>query len=235
MNATPTPHNEAARGQIAPFVIMPGDPVRSAHIAARFLEKAQQVNNVRGAQTYTGLYRGKPVTVTSSGMGMPSMGIYSHELFNFYGVERIVRVGTAGAVAPDIRLQDIIAVQGACTDSNYAAVFDLPGTYAPVASFDLLLGAWKNAAELGMDLRVGSVVTTDAFYSERNRLADWRKMGVLAVEMETAALYMNAARAGKEALSLLSVSDLPASSEELPYEMRVKSLDEMISLALSLA
>ena len=233
---TPTPHIAARMGDIAPFVIMPGDPLRARHIATTYLDGARCVNEVRGMLAYTGTWKGVPVTVMGSGMGMPSMGIYSYELFHFYGVERIVRVGTAGGYADDLALRDVVAAQGACTNSRFAHQFKLPGTFAPLASFDLLEAAVAAARTQGVRLRVGNVLSSDTFYEEDTSAAKaWKRMGVLAVEMETAALYMNAARAGKEALALFTISDHLFTGEALPAEVRETSFNEMVEIALALA
>ena len=233
---TPTPHNAAQMGDISPFVIMPGDPLRARHIATTYLDGARCVNEVRGMLAYTGTWKGAPVTVMGSGMGMPSMGIYSYELFHFYGVERIVRVGTAGGYADDLALRDVVAAQGACTNSRFAHQFKLPGTFAPLASFDLLEAAVAAARTQGVRLRVGNVLSSDTFYEEDTSAAKaWKRMGVLAVEMETAALYMNAARAGKEALALFTISDHLFTGEALPAEARETSFNEMVEIALALA
>lgn len=230
-----TPHNSAAPGQIAKTVLMPGDPLRSKFIAEHFLDHPVLVNNVRGVQGYTGSYHGVPVTVMASGMGMPSIGIYSYELYNFYGVESIVRIGTAGGVAPDVRLRDIVLVMGACTDSNYAHQFNVPGTLAPIADFGLLRRA-ANAAEcLEYPVRVGNVLSSDVFYNDdRTSSERWAKMGVLAVEMESAALYLNAMRARKRALTILTVTDISSRGEALTAEERQESLTQMMEVALSL-
>ena len=232
---TPTPHNAARKGDIAPIVIMPGDPLRARHIATTYLADARCVNGVRGMLAYTGSWQGRPVTVMGSGMGMPSMGIYSYELFRFYGVERIVRVGTAGGYADDLALRDVVAAQGACTNSRFAHQFRLPGTFAPLASFALLERAVAAAREKGVRLRVGNVLSSDTFYEEDTAAAEaWKRMGVLAVEMETAALYMNAARAGKQALALFTISDHLFTGEALPAEARETSFNEMVEIALAL-
>jgi purine-nucleoside phosphorylase len=236
MPHTPTPHNEATEGQIAPFVLMPGDPLRAKRLAETYLEGVKQFNGVRNMLGYTGTYQGSPVSVMGSGMGMPSIGIYSYELFNFYGVESIVRIGTAGGVAPSVHLRDIVLGMGACTDSNYAHQFNVPGTLAPIADFDLLRRASDAAERLGCPARVGNVLSSDVFYND-DRTAEqrWSKMGVLAVEMESAALYLNAMRAGKRALTVLTVTDVASRGEALTAEERQESLTQMMEVALSLA
>ncbi|NLH91583.1 MAG: purine-nucleoside phosphorylase [Atopobium sp.] len=235
MANTPTPHNEAIAGQIAPLVLMPGDPLRAKRLAKTYLENLEQFNGVRNMLGYTGTYQGNPVSVMGSGMGMPSIGIYSYELYNFYGVESIVRIGTAGGVAPDVRLRDIVLVMGACTDSNYAHQFNVPGTLAPIADFGLLRRA-ANAAEcLEYPVRVGNVLSSDVFYNDdRTSSERWAKMGVLAVEMESAALYLNAMRARKRALTILTVTDISSRGEALTAEERQESLTQMMEVALSL-
>ncbi len=238
----PTPHINASPGDFAPTVLMPGDPLRSKFIAENFLESPRLVNNVRGVQGYTGLYRGVPVSVMASGMGMPSIGIYSHELFNVFGVENILRVGSAGAIGKDIHVRDIVFGQGACTNSNYASSFSLPGAFAPIASWPLLSGAVKLAEEMGLTYHVGNLLSSDTFYNDMSDLemrewpsARWGKMGVLAIEMEAAALYMNAARAGKRALAICTVSDHVVTGEALDAEARQTSFTEMMELSLRLA
>lgn len=236
MAATPTPHNEAVKGQIAPFVLMPGDPLRAKRLAETYLEDVEQFNGVRNMLGYTGTYEGRPVSVMGSGMGMPSIGIYSYELFNFYGVESIVRIGTAGGVAPDVRLRDIVLGMGACTDSNYAHQFNVPGTLAPIADFGLLSRAAAAGARLGYPTRVGNVLSSDVFYNDDPAAEQrWAKMGVLAVEMESAALYLNAMRAHKRALTVLTVTDVVSRGEALTAEERQESLTQMMEVALSLA
>ncbi|SET07601.1 purine-nucleoside phosphorylase [Olsenella sp. KH3B4] len=236
MAATPTPHNEAVEGQIAPFVLMPGDPLRAKRLAETYLEDVEQFNGVRNMLGYTGTYEGRPVSVMGSGMGMPSIGIYSYELFNFYGVESIVRIGTAGGVAPDVRLRDIVLGMGACTDSNYAHQFNVPGTLAPIADFGLLNRAAAAGARLGYPTRVGNVLSSDVFYNDDPTAEQrWAKMGVLAVEMESAALYLNAMRAHKRALTVLTVTDVVSRGEAITAEERQESLTQMMEVALSLA
>lgn len=236
MAATPTPHNEAVEGQVAPFVLMPGDPLRAKRLAEAYLEGVEQFNGVRNMLGYTGTYEGRPVSLMGSGMGMPSIGIYSYELFNFYGVESIVRIGTAGGVAPDVHLRDIVLGMGACTDSNYAHQFNVPGTLAPIADFDLLSRAAAAGARLGYPTRVGNVLSSDVFYNDDPTAEQrWAKMGVLAVEMESAALYLNAMRAHKRALTVLTVTDVVSRGEALTAEERQESLTQMMEVALSLA
>lgn len=236
MADTPTPHINAKIGDFAPTVLMPGDPLRSKFIAREFLTDAELVNDVRGVQGYTGKWNGVPVSVMASGMGAPSIGIYSYELFNFFGVENILRVGSAGALRADIALRDVVVALGACTNSNYAAQFRFNGTFAPAADFRLASEAVKQAEALGVRCRVGNVLTSDTFYSDDPHANDpWIKMGVLAVEMEAAALYMNAARAGKRALAILAISDNIITGEALDAEARQTTFNDMIATALNTA
>jgi len=236
MSNPPTVHNEARKEDVAKTVLMPGDPLRAKYIADKFLEDASCINSIRGMHGYTGFVNGKRVTVQGSGMGVPSIGIYSYELYNFYEVESIIRVGSTGALAPRLGMRAVIIAIGACTDSNYQQNFKLPGIYAPTASFSLLIKAYQAALDMNIPVEVGNILTSDVFYSDDEKdLSSWSKMGVLAVEMETAALYMNAARAGKNALSLLTVSDNIVTGEKLTSEERERSFVNMIHMALSLA
>lgn len=232
-----TPHISANPGDFAKTVLMPGDPLRAKFIAETFLENPVLVNNVRGIQGYTGTYKGTRVSVMASGMGMPSIGIYSYELFNFYGVENIMRIGSAGAISPDLELYDVVAGMGACTNSNYVKQYDLPGTYAPIASFSMLQTCLEAAKELGIDIKVGNLFSSDTFYDDStDSMAKWQKMNnVLAVEMEAAALYMNAARAGKNALAICTISDLPFKGAETTPEERQNSFTQMMEIALNTA
>lgn len=236
MAATPTPHNQATEGQIAKTVLMPGDPLRAKYVADTYLEDVTCFNQVRNMLGFTGTYKGKPVSVMGSGMGVPSIGIYSYELFNFYYVNNIIRIGTAGGLAPDVRLRDLVIGMGACTDSNFAAQFRMPGTLAPIADFGLLRKAVESAERLGYDYKVGNVLSSDVFYNDDETVNErWASMGVLAVEMESVALYLNAIRARKHALCLLTVSDLPLSGEGLPAEDRQTSFTQMMEVALEVA
>lgn len=230
-----TPHIAAEKGDFAKTVLMPGDPLRAKYIAENYLEKAVLVNDVRGIHGYTGEYRGKRVSVMASGMGMPSIGIYSYELFRFFDVENIIRVGSAGALSEKLKVRDIVLAMGACTDGNYAAQFSLPGTFAPIASYRLLTEAVEIAAKSGITPRVGNILSSDLFYDDSASTLKWNKMGVLAVEMETAALYMNAARAGKNALSILTISDNLVTGEATTAAERQNSFTQMMELALELA
>lgn len=236
MATTPTPHNGAIEGDIAKTVLMPGDPLRAKFIADTYLEDIRCFNTVRNMLGYTGTYQGVPVSVMGGGMGMPSIGIYSYELFNFYGVESIIRVGSAGGIADEVKVRDVVAGMGACTNSNYAHQYQLPGTYAPIASFDLLERAVAAGRDQGVELKVGNVLSSDTFYDDNDQATvSWQKMGVLAVEMEAAALYMNAARANKKALCLLTISDLPLKGESLSAEERQTSFTQMMEIALAVA
>ena len=232
--SVPTPHNQATFGEIAKTVLLPGDPLRAKLLAETYLENPVCYNQVRGMLGYTGTYRGKPVSVQGSGMGMPSMGIYSHELFEFYGAETIIRIGSAGAVDPELKIGDIAVAVSSCTTSNYAAQYHLPGSFAPTADFDLARRAAQSCEERGLRYRAGTVLTSDWFYDESQGLPEWQKMGVLAVEMESAALYMEAARAKKKALCLLTVSDNPFTGEAVSAEVRQNSFTQMMEVALSL-
>lgn len=237
-----TPHIAANMGDFADTVLMPGDPYRSQLIAENFLIDARLVNDVRGVKGYTGLYKGRKISVMASGMGMPSIGIYSYELFNFFGVEKIIRVGSAGSYRKDVKLRDIVLGQAACTDSAFVRQFGLPGDFAPIADFGLLTTAVLEANKLGLTYHVGNILSSDRFYGDGEGLPDWKqpvalwsKMGVLAVEMEAAALYMNAARAGKRALCICTVSDSLVTGEATTAEERQNSFTDMIKLALETA
>jgi purine-nucleoside phosphorylase len=214
---------------------MPGDPLRARFIAETYLENPVCVNEIRGMLGYTGTYRGIPVSVQGSGMGMPSIGIYSYELYHVYGVQSILRIGTAGGIAPEVKLRDVILAQGACTNSSYAAQFRLPGTYAPIASFRLLRAAAEAAEARGIHVHTGNLLSSDTFYDDADSLAEWEKMRVLGIEMEAAALYMNAARAGREALCICTVSDCPLRSESTTAAERQTGFTAMMELALETA
>lgn len=237
-----TPHINAEKGDFADTVLMPGDPLRSRFIAESFLTDARLVNDVRGIQGYTGIYKGQKISVMASGMGMPSIGIYSYELYNFFGVENIIRVGSAGSYNTDVKLRDIVLAQAACTDSNFVKQFGLPGDFSPIADFGLLTKAASKAESLGLSCHVGNILSSDRFYGDSEGLPVWKqpmslwaKMGVLAVEMESAALYMNAARAGKRALTICTISDSLVTGEETTAEERQNSFTDMIRLALETA
>ena len=233
-NKTPTPHIEAKFGEIAETVIMAGDPLRAKLMAERFLENPVQYNNVRGMLGFTGTYKGKRVSVQGHGMGIPSIGIYTYELYNFYGVKTIIRVGSAGAMHPDLHIGDLVIAMGACTNSNYAAQYSLPGTFAPIADFDLTRRAVEAAEKFGFRYKVGNVYSSDIFYDEYSSLADWQKMGVLAVEMEAPALYMNAARSGNRALCICTISDSLVTGEATTAEQRQTGFTNMMEVAFSL-
>ena len=231
----PTPHISAKKGEIAKTVLMPGDPLRAKFIAETFLENPQLVNNVRGVQGYTGSYKGVSVSVMASGMGMPSIGIYSYELFTQYDVDNIIRVGSAGAIQKELTLGDVVAGMGACTNSNYAAQYGLGGTFAPIADFALLSAAVQSAKELGVNMPVGNLYSSDTFYDASASSLKWAEMGVLAIEMEAAALYCNAAYTKKRGLSICSISDNIVTGEELSPEQRQTSFTAMMKIALETA
>ncbi len=228
-----TPHNAADKGDIASVVLMPGDPLRAKWIAETFLENVTCFNTVRGMLGFTGEYKGKRVSVMGHGMGMPSIGIYSYELYHEYDVETIIRVGSAGGYADDVAVRDVVLAMGACTDSSYAVQYRLPGSFAPVADYETLDRVATTARTRGVRVRVGNVLSSDMFYNADETARDrWKSMGVLAVEMEAAALYMNAAAAGKKALTVLTVSDHLYTGEALPAEERQTGFGEMIELVL---
>ena len=230
-----TPHNGAKKGEIAKKILMPGDPLRAKYIAEHFFENAVCFNTVRNMLGYTGTYKGEKLSVMGGGMGIPSVGIYTYELFHEYDVEEIVRIGSAGAFQDDVNLRDVVIAMGACTDSNYAKQYNLPGTYAPIADYDLLERAVNTARRKNQPVHVGNILSSDIFYNDDPTVNDrWRKMGVLAVEMEAAALYMNAARAGKKALCMLTISDHLYRNEKLSAEERQIGFDNMIQLALDM-
>jgi purine-nucleoside phosphorylase len=231
----PTPHNNAKKGDIAKTVLMPGDPLRAKFIAENYLEDPVCYNEVRGMLGFTGTYKGVPVSVQGSGMGMPSIGIYSWELFNEYDVDNIIRVGTAGGVADNVGLRDVIIGMSASTNSAYASQYRLPGIYAPTASWELLSAAVRAAEANVSRFHVGNILSSDTFYDDADSLADWQKMGVLAIEMEAAALYMNAARAGKNALCILTVSDCPLKGLSTSAEERQTTFRDMMEIALEAA
>lgn len=231
----PTPHITARAEQIAKTVLMPGDPLRSEFIAKNYLENPVLVNDVRGVHGYTGTYHGKPVTVMASGMGQPSMGIYSYELFNFYDVDAIIRTGSCGAFHPDLHVRDIVIAMGACTNGNYAAQYNMPGTFAPIADFDLVRRAADLCEAKGVNYKVGNIFSSDMFYNAANSDMEWAKLGVLGVEMESAALYCNAAWAKKKALCICTVSDNFLHPEEnATVEERQNSFTDMMEIALGL-
>lgn len=230
-----TPHNAANKGDIAKTVLMPGDPLRAKFIAENYLENPVCYNEVRGMYGFTGTYKGVPVSVQGSGMGIPSIGIYSWELFNEYDVDNIIRVGTAGAIADKVELRDVVIGMSASTNSSFADQYRLPGTYAPTASWKLLSVAVKAAEAKGSSFHVGNILSSDTFYDDADSLAQWQKMGVLAIEMEAMALYANAARAGKNALCILTVSDCPLRGLSTTAEERQTTFRDMMEIALETA
>jgi purine-nucleoside phosphorylase len=233
MSNNGTPHIKAAPSDFAKTVLMPGDPLRSKFVAETFLENAKLVNNVRGVQGYTGTYKGVPITVMASGMGMPSIGIYSYELYNCFGVENIIRIGSAGAINEKVNLRDVIIGMGACTNSCYQDQYNLNGKFAPIADFELLSHAVNAAKELGVNYHVGNILSSDIFYHADPNFNDgWSKMGVLGIEMEAAALYMNAAAFGKRALAICTVSDHILRGEALDADSRQTSFTDMMKIAL---
>ena len=233
MTTTGTAHIKASPSDFAKTVLMPGDPLRSKFVAETFLENPKLVNNVRGVQGYTGTYQGVPITVMASGMGMPSIGIYSYELYNFFGVENIIRIGSAGSISNSVNLRDVIIGMGACTNSCYQDQYNLNGKFAPIANFELLSHAVEAAKELGVNYHVGNLLSSDIFYHADPAFNDaWSKMGVLGIEMEAAALYMNAAVAGKRALAICTVSDHILRGEALDADARQTSFTDMMNIAL---
>ena len=233
-----TPHINAEKGDFAKTVLMPGDPYRALFIAENFLEDARLVNDVRGVKGYTGTYKDKPISVMASGMGMPSIGIYSYELFNFFGVQNIIRIGSAGSYNGNVKIRDIVIAEGACTDSNYAGQFGLPGTFAPIADYNILSKTVKTAENMGLRYHVGNILSSDRFYGDNSLPSSmrppecWAKMGVLCVEMEAAALFMNAAVAGKHAAAICTISDSLVTGEKTTAEERQNSFTDMMKLAL---
>ena len=231
----PTPHNSATKGQIAKTVLMPGDPLRAKVVAETFLDDPICFNEVRGMLGYTGTYKGHTLSVMGSGMGIPSIAIYSYELYHFYDVDTIIRIGTCGGLAPQVDLRDIVIGQAACTDSNFADQYKLPGTFSPIADFALVRRAAEVAEQLGADYHVGNLLSTDVFYSDHAASQAWANMGVLAVEMEATALYLNAIAAGKRALGIMTVSDLVLRDGILSAEERQNSFTQMMEIALETA
>lgn len=233
----PTPHiNVSEQGVIAETVLMPGDPLRAKFIAETYLENPVQFNTVRNMFGYTGTYKGKKISVMGSGMGMPSIGIYSYELIHFYGVKNLIRIGSCGAIQEDLKIRDIVIGISASTNSNYASQYNLPGTFAPTASWTLVKKAVDIAEKKGIPTKVGNILSSDTFYDDDpDTWRKWAKMGVLAIEMEAAALYMNAARAGVNALCILTVSDSLVSHEATTAEERQTSFTNMMEIALELA
>lgn len=235
-NMIPTPHNKGKEGDFAKTVLMPGDPLRAKYIAETYLESPRLVTDVRGMLGYTGTYKGREISVMGSGMGMPSIGIYSHELYTAYGVDNIIRIGSAGSLREDCKVMDVVIAQGSCTDSSWASQFNLGGTFAPIASWELLKKAVDVAEAQGTRYFVGNVLSSDRFYDfDPNHNMNWAKMGVLCVEMESAALYMEAARCGKNALAILTISDEILTGVEISSDERQVGFGKMMELALELA
>lgn len=235
MSTVPTPHNEAKYGEIAKTVLMPGDPLRAKFIAETYLTDAVCFNTVRNMLGYTGSYNGKRVSVMGGGMGIPSMGIYSYELFHMYDVDTIIRIGSAGGISDDVKVRDLVIAVSASTNSGYAGQFGLTGTFAPTADFELARRAYDAAAARGVRVMAGNILSSDTFYSDNPKENDqWKKMGVLAVEMEAAGLYLNAARAGKKALCICTISDHLYTGEALSARERETGFRDMMEIALSL-
>ena len=238
----PTPHINATPNDFAKTVLMPGDPLRAKFIAENFLTNIKLVNNVRSIHGYTGEYNGTKISVMASGMGMPSIGIYSYELFNFFGVENIMRIGSAGSMNENVHVRDIVIGMGACTNSNFANQYHLPGTFAPICDFNMLEKCVETAREIGVRFHVGNILSSDTFYNDEIGLSDifktsdaFGKMGVMAVEMEAAALYMNAARLNKNALAICTISDHLLTGENTSSQERETSFTQMMELALKTA
>ena len=232
----PTPHIKATPDDIARTVLMPGDPLRSEYVAKNFLEKARLFNNVRGVNGYTGYYKGEKISVMASGMGIPSIGIYSYELYSFFGVENIMRIGSAGSLRADIKVRDIVIGMGASTNSNYASQYGLPGSFSAIADYGMLEAAVETAKGMGLTYHVGNILSSDTFYcDDAGANAAWQRMGIMAVEMEAAGLYMNAARLGKKALAVCTVSDNIVTGEATSSDERQTSFTEMMELALETA
>lgn len=230
-----TPHNSAAKGDIASTILLPGDPLRAQFISQHFLKNVTQFNQVRGMFGFTGTFQGEPISVMGTGMGTGSMGIYSYELIHEYGVKCLIRIGSCGAIQPHLKLGDLVMAQCSCTDSNFAHQYQLPGTFSAPASFPLLLHAYQTAQRLGIPCSVGNVLCSELFYTETPEWKQWAKMGVLAVEMESYALYCNAARAGADALAIFSVSDSLVTQEELTAKARETLFTDMMKVALETA
>lgn len=231
-----TPHNSAVKGEIADIVLMPGDPLRAKLIADNYLENVVCYNTIRNIFGYTGEYKGKRISVQASGMGIPSMGIYSYELFNHYGVEKIIRIGSAGAISEELKLGDIVIASGVCTDSNYISQYRLPGLFTPSGDYEMIKTVTSVLDEQNVDYKVGTVFTSDVFYNESmSDLEDWKKMNVLCVEMESVSLYCNAIRAGKKALSMFTISDLPLEGVSMEADERRTSFTNMMEAALEAA
>ena len=231
-----TPHIEAKKGDIAEFVIMPGDPLRAKFIAENFLDNIVQYNSIRGMLGYTGYYKGRRISVQGSGMGVPSIGIYAYELYSFYDVQSIVRVGTAGGIASDIKIKDIVIAMGASTNSNFMRQYSLEGIFAPIASYKLLQAAVNYTKAQDIQVSIGNILTSDTFYGDYDEdvMKKWQKMGILAVEMEAAGLYATAARLNKQALAILTISDLVFKEESVSAQERQNSFTQMMNIALEI-
>ena len=234
MANVPPPHIGAQLGEIAETVIMAGDPLRAKFMAEKFLENPVQFNSVRGMLGFTGMHNGKRVSVMGHGMGIPSIGIYTYELYNFYGVKTIIRVGSAGSLHRDLHVGDLCIAIGACTNSNYGSQYELPGVFAPIADFELARRAADACERMGYSYKVGNVLSSDTFYTENAHNDRWMNMGVLAIEMEAAALYMNAARSGNRALVILTISDHLLTGEATTAEERQNTFTRMMDVAFSL-
>lgn len=231
-----TPHNQAQMGEIAETVLMPGDPLRAKFLAETYLENVKVFNTVRNMLGYTGYYHGKKVSIMGSGMGMPSIGIYAYELYNFYDVKKIIRIGSCGALQKDVHLRDIVIAQGACTDSRFAHQFELPGTFSAISSYTLLEKAVEKAKEKNLTYHVGNIVSSDVFYhADKDSASQWASMGCLGVEMESYALFALASYHGKQALTLLTVSDSLVSNEATSANEREKTFTDMMEIALEIA
>ncbi len=236
MSIVPSACNAAQKGDIASTVLMPGDPLRAKYIAEKFLEDPVLFNDIRNMYGYTGTYKGKRVSVMGSGMGVPSFCLYAHELFNFFDVEKIIRVGTAGGISEKLKLRDVVIATSASTNSNYGKMFQFPGYLSPAADFDMALEAYKVAKENDANVVAGQVFTSDAFYNSVSDINEQcKEKGILAVEMETAGLYWEAMNSKKKALSILTISDLVLTGEALPPKEREASFDDMIKIALEIA
>lgn len=231
-----TPHNQAQMGEIAETVLMPGDPLRAKFLAETYLEDVKVFNTVRNMLGYTGYYHGKKVSIMGSGMGMPSIGIYAYELYNFYDVKKIIRIGSCGALQKDVHLRDIVIAQGACTDSRFIHQFELPGTFSAISSYSLLEKAVEKAKEKNLTYHVGNIVSSDVFYhADKDSANKWASMGCLGVEMESYALFALASYHGKQALTLLTVSDSLVSNEATSADEREKTFTDMMEIALEIA
>lgn len=231
-----TPHNQASLGEIAKTVLMPGDPLRAKFLAETYLQNVKQFNSVRNMFGYTGTYKGKEISIMGSGMGMPSIGIYSYELFNQYGVENIIRIGSCGSFKEEVHLRDVIIVQGCCTDSNFAHQYELPGTYSAISDYSLLERAVDQAKKMNINYHVGNILSSDIFYhADQGTVEKWASMGCLGVEMESYALFATAAYLNKKALTLLTVSDSLVSNEKTSAQEREKTFTAMMEIALEIA